>query len=138
MTDRAIAHEIFAECGGEIFQGLRGEQVFQHIMAGFKNDEDWSFPSLQGKVPPALLSQLATALFEKASAGTVEEAQECLRSLRRVHLQNRLKTIQRDIARSGEGRREGGAPGPPLPETGRHQADPVAPVSGRKRHAMPS
>ncbi len=100
MTDRAIAHEIFAECGGEIFQGLRGEQVFQHIMAGFKNDEDWSFPSLQGKVPPALLSQLATALFEKASAGTVEEAQECLRSLRRVHLQNRLKTIQRDIARS--------------------------------------
>jgi len=100
MTDRAIAHEIFAECGGEIFQGLRGEQVFQHIMAGFKNDEDWSFPSLQGKVPPALLSQLATALFEKASAGTVEEAQECLRSLRRVHLQNRLKTIQRDIART--------------------------------------
>ena len=100
MTDRSIAHEIFAECGGEIFQGLRGEQVFQHIMAGFKNDEDWSFPSLQGKVPPALLSQLATALFEKASAGTVEEAQECLRSLRRVHLQNRLKTIQRDIARS--------------------------------------
>jgi DNA primase len=100
MTDRAIAHEIFAECGGEIFQGLRGEQVFQQIMAGFKNDEDWSFPSLQGKVPPALLSQLATALFEKASAGTVEEAQECLRSLRRVHLQNRLKSIQRDIARS--------------------------------------
>jgi len=100
MTDRSIAHEIFAECGGEIFQGLRGEQVFQHIMAGFKNDEDWSFPSLQGKVPPALLSQLATALFEKASAGTVEEAQECLRSLRRVHLQNRLKSIQRDIARS--------------------------------------
>lgn len=100
MTDRSIAHEIFAECGGEIFQGLRGEQVFQHIMAGFKNDEDWSFPSLQGKVPPALLSQLATALFEKATAGTIEEAQECLRSLRRVHLQNRLKTIQRDIARS--------------------------------------
>ena len=100
MTDRSIAHEIFAECGGEIFQGLRGEQVFQHIMAGFKKDEDWSFPSLQGKVPPALLSQLATALFEKASVGTIEEAQECLRSLRRVHLQNRLKSIQRDIARS--------------------------------------
>lgn len=100
MTDRSIANEIFAECGGEIFQGLRGEQVFQQIMAGFKNDEDWSFPSLQGKVPAALLSQLATALFEKASAGTVEEAQECLRSLRRVHLQNRLKAIQRDIARS--------------------------------------
>ena len=35
-----------------------------------------------------------------SSAGSVEAAQECLRSLRRVHLQNRLKDIQQKIARS--------------------------------------
>ena len=34
------------------------------------------------------------------TAGTVEEAQECLKSLRKVHLQNRLKDIQQKIARS--------------------------------------
>jgi len=81
-------------------RGLRSEPVFQYILDCFKNDRDWSFPGLQGKVPPALLSQLARALFEKASAGTIEEAQECLKSLRKFHLQNRLKDIQKNIARS--------------------------------------
>jgi DNA primase len=100
MGDRSIAPDIFAECGGEIFQGLRSEPAFQYILECFKNDRDWSFPGLQGKVPPALLSQLARMLFEKASAGSVEEAQECLKSLRKVHLQNRLKDIQQRIARS--------------------------------------
>ncbi len=100
MGDRAIAPYVFAECGEEVFEGLRSEPVFRYILECFKNDEDWSFPGLQGKVPPALLSQLARTLFEKASAGSIEEAQECLKSLRKVHLQNRLKDIQQRIARS--------------------------------------
>ena len=100
MGDRSLAPYVFAECGEEIFQGLRGEPVFQYIMDCFKNDRDWSLPGLQGKVPPALLSQLARVLFEKASAGSVEEAQECMKSLRKFHLQNRLKDIQHLIARS--------------------------------------
>jgi hypothetical protein len=69
-------------------------------MGCFRNDEEWSFPGLQDKVPAVLLSQLARALFEISSGGSVEEAQECLRSLRKVHLQNRLKDIQLKIARS--------------------------------------
>jgi DNA primase len=100
MGDRSVAPYVFAEYGEEIFQGLRGEPVFQYILECFKNDREWSFPGLQGKVPPAMLSQLARALFEKASAGSVEEAQECMKSLRKVHLQNRLKDIQQRIARS--------------------------------------
>jgi DNA primase len=100
MSDPALAPYVFAECGDEVFQGLRSEPAFQYILRCFRNDEGWSFPGLQGEVPPALLSQLARALFEKASGGSVEEAQECLRSLRKVHLQNRLKEIQQNIARS--------------------------------------
>jgi DNA primase len=100
MGEPALAPDIFAECGEEIFEGLPSEPVFRHILERFKNDEDWSFAGLQGKVPPALLSSVARALFEKSSGGSVEEAQECLRSLRRVHLQNRLKDIQLRIARS--------------------------------------
>ena len=94
MSDPALAPYVFAECGDEVFQGLRSEPAFQYIIGCFRKDEGWSFPGLQGRVPPALLSQLAQALFEKASGGSVEEAQECLRSLRKVHLQNRLKDIQ--------------------------------------------
>ncbi len=100
MSDPALAPDVFAECGEEVFGGLRSEPAFRYILGCFQNDEAWSFPGLQGKVPPALLSQLARALFEKSSSGSVEEAQECLRSLRRVHLQNRLKDIQQKIARS--------------------------------------
>jgi DNA primase len=100
MSDPAVAPDVFAECGEEIFQGLRSEPAFQYILECFRNDEAWSFPGLQGKVPPALMSQLARALFEKSSGGSVEEAQECLRSLRMFYLQNRLKDIQLKIARS--------------------------------------
>ena len=100
MGDPAAAPDIFAECGEDIFQGLKSEPIFRRILDCFKNDEDWSFSALQGKVPPALLSLLARALFEKAETGSVEEAQECLRSLRRIHLQNRLKDIQQKISRS--------------------------------------
>jgi DNA primase len=100
MADRSLAPDVFAECGEEIFQGLRSEPAFLYILDCFRNNRDWSFPGLQGKLPPALLSQLAGVLFEKASGGSVEEAQECLKSLRRVHLQNRLKDIQLKIARS--------------------------------------
>jgi DNA primase len=100
LGDRSLAPEVFAECGEEIFEGLPSEPVFRHILECFKDNGDWSFAGLQGKVSPALLSGLARALFEKSAGGSVEEAQDCLRSLRRVHLQNRLKDIQRKIAHS--------------------------------------
>jgi len=100
MEDRSVAPYVFADCGEEVFQGLRSEPAFQYIMDCFKHDQDWNFPGLQAKVSPAVLSLLARALFEKTSGASVEEAQECLKSLRKVHLQNRLKEIQREIARS--------------------------------------
>jgi DNA primase len=100
MEDRSVAPYVFAECGEEIFQGLQSEPIFQYILDCFKHDREWNFHELQGKVPAAILSQLAKALFEKSSEASIEEAQECLKSLRKVHLQNRLKDIQQKIARS--------------------------------------
>jgi DNA primase len=100
MADPSLAPYVFSECGEEVFQGLRSEPAFQYILGCFKQDLDWSFPGLQGKVPPALLALLTRALFEKTSGGSVEEAQECLKSLRKVQLQNRLKDIQAKITRS--------------------------------------
>jgi DNA primase len=100
MVDPSLAPYVFAECGEEVFRGLRTEPAFRYILSCFQNDVGWSFPGMQSQVPPALLSQLARALFEKAATGSVEEAQECLRSLRKVQLQNRLKDIQLKIARS--------------------------------------
>jgi hypothetical protein len=100
MEDRSVAPYVFAECGEEIFQGLRSEPVFRHILECFKSDKDWSIHELKDKVPPAVLSQLVKALYEKPQGSSVEEAQECLISLRKLHLQNRLKDIQQKIAKS--------------------------------------
>lgn len=102
MEDRSVAPYVFAECGNEVFQGLRSEPIFRHILDCFRNNRDWTFPELQGKIPADLLSQLAGALYEKQRGPSVEEAQECLKSLRKLHLENRLKDIQQKIARLGK------------------------------------
>ncbi|HYA48555.1 MAG TPA: DNA primase, partial [Burkholderiales bacterium] len=104
MEDPSIAPLVFAEASEEIFGGLRGESVFRYIIECFKTNRGWNFHELKERVPPVLLSQLSQAMFEKAPAGTgagaVDEAHECLRSLRKLYLQNRLKDIQQKIARS--------------------------------------
>jgi DNA primase len=99
MEDRSVAPYVFAECAEEIFQGLQSEPAFRYILDCFKNDKDWNIHELKGKVPPALLAPLARALYEKQPGSSVEEAQECLESLRKLHLENRLKELQQKIAR---------------------------------------
>jgi DNA primase len=102
MDDQSVAPYIFAESGEEIFRGLKGEPVFQYILECFRNDREWNFHELKDRVAPGLLSQLSAALFERApgEAPSVEDAQECLKAIRKVYLQNRLKDIQQKIARS--------------------------------------
>jgi DNA primase len=100
MEDRSVAPYVFADCAEEIFQGLQSEPVFRYILDCFKNDKDWNIHELKDKVPPALMAPLARALYEKQPGSSVEEAQECLESLRKLHLQNRLKDLQQKIARS--------------------------------------
>ena len=98
MEDRSVAPYVFAECGEEVFQGLRSEPAFRYILDCFKNDKDWNIHELKDKVPPALMAPLARALYEKQPGSSVEEAQECLESLRKLHLQNRLKDLQQKIS----------------------------------------
>ncbi len=55
---------------------------------------------MKDKVHPGVMARLSGALFEKSRPATLEEAQECLRAIRKIYLQNRLKEIQQKIARS--------------------------------------
>ena len=102
MEERSVAPLVFAETAEEVFSGLQGEAVFRYILECFKANRDWEFHELKERVPPSLLAQLSKALFEKGPSGAaaVEEAHECLKSLRKLYLQNRLKDIQLKIARS--------------------------------------
>ncbi len=102
MADRTVAPYIFADAEEEIFNGLLGEPAFRYILECFKSDREWTIHGLKDKVPPALLTQLSAALFERGPTCTasVAEAQDCLKSIRKLYLQNRLKEIQQQIARS--------------------------------------
>jgi len=100
MEDPSVAPYIFAEESDDIFQGLRSESVFRYILECFQHDKGWNIHELKDKVSPAVLTQLVRALYEKQPGTSVEEAQECLKSLRKFHLQNRLKDIQQRIARA--------------------------------------
>jgi DNA primase len=102
MEDRAVAPYVFAEAGEEIFYGLRGEPAFRYMLECFRTEREWNVRDLKDKVTPALFSELTAALFEKGPgcAASAEEAQDCLRSLRKIYLQNRLKEIQQKIVRS--------------------------------------
>ena len=103
MEDRSVAPYIFADAGEEIFQGLRGEPAFRYILECFQKDREWNFHELKERVPAGLLTQLSAALFEKSSAegpSVADEAHECLKAIRKMYLQNRLKDIQQKISSS--------------------------------------
>jgi DNA primase len=102
MDDRSVAPYVFAEASEEIFRGLQGESVFQYILDCFKNDREWNFHELKDRVPSTLLSQLSSAMFERGpgEAASVDAAQECIKAIRKIYLQNRLKDIQQKIAGS--------------------------------------
>ncbi len=100
MEDRAVADSLFAEVDQDIFLGLRTEPAFLYMIECFRKDRSWTFHELKDRVNPSLWPMLTAALMEKNSSSSVEEAQECLQSLRKIHLQNRLKDIQQKIAGS--------------------------------------
>jgi len=99
MEDRGVAPYIFAEADEEVFRGLQSEPVFHYILDCFRHDRDWSIHELKEKVQPALVAQLSRAMLEGSCGASVGDAQECLKSLRKLHLQNRLKELQAEIVR---------------------------------------
>jgi DNA primase len=99
MEDRGVAPYIFAEADEEVFRGLQSEPVFHYILDCFRHDRAWSLHELKEKVQPALVAQLSRAMLEGSCGASVGDAQECLKSLRKLHLQNRLKELQAEIVR---------------------------------------
>lgn len=79
------------------FQGLASEPIFKYLLDCVNNAQDWSFTGLQELIDPKLLSQLSRILQEDIPAGSVGEALDCLNTLKKVSLQQKLKEIQREI-----------------------------------------
>jgi DNA primase len=99
FENKEIATDIFEEAQEGDFRGLRSEPVFGFIRNCFRNGVDWNFSDLKETVGARVLDSLSQALQERPGAASVEQARDCLKALRKVAFQNRLKEIQAEITR---------------------------------------
>jgi len=99
MEDKNLAPHVFAEMKKEHFQGLKSEPIFSDLSESFKNGTPSSLPELKQKIDRSLFSLLSEALMEKERAPTLEEAIECLNTLRQYSLENQAIKLKEQIAR---------------------------------------
>jgi DNA primase len=99
LEDKFIARYVFAEMQDKDFEGLKSEPIIKIIYDYFKKDKTCAFHELCRETDPSLASHLSKALLEKGKVPTIEEALDCLHTLRKMTLQNRLKELQTEITR---------------------------------------
>lgn len=105
VEDKLITPYVFAEMKEEDFQGLNSEPIFCALTDCFKNGKTISFHELREKIDPSLLSCLSKILLEKGQQATLEEALDCLYTLRRLSLEKMSKKLKAEIEKlekSGE------------------------------------
>jgi len=99
MEDKKLAPHVFSEMKKEYFQGLKSEPIFSDLSESFKKGTPSSLPELKQKIDRSLFSLLSEALMEKEQAPTLEEALECLNTLRQYALENQAKKLKEQITR---------------------------------------
>ncbi len=99
LENEPLASDIFSELKVEDLRGLKGEPVFMVILERFKNNKACGIHELCEAMETPFTSHISKALLEKTRPATLEEAMDCLNSLRKITLQNRLKELQAEIMR---------------------------------------
>ena len=99
LEDKEIAPYIFAEIKEEYFQGLKGEPIFNALSESFKKGKSSSLHQLKQKVDPTLVNSLSKVLLEKEQDATVEEAFECLNTLKQLSLENQARKLNAELTR---------------------------------------
>ncbi len=99
LEDEKIAAYIFPELKEEHFQGLKGEPIFTALSELFRKGKTPCFHELKEKIDPSLLGCLSRALLEKEQASSLEEAFECLNTLKQLFLENQARRLGVEIAR---------------------------------------
>jgi len=105
LEEKEIAPYIFAEIKEEYFQDLKSKPIFNALSESFRKGKSSSLHDLKQKVDPSLVSSLSKAMLEKEQNATVEEAFECLHTLKQLSLENQAKKLKAELAlmeRKGE------------------------------------
>jgi len=97
FTDSQIASSLFKEISPTDLQGIKSEPIFSTFQDYFQNGNAPDFFQFKEKIDPALFSFLSEVLLEESNPPTIEEARDCLSSLRQISLTNQLTRLKSQI-----------------------------------------
>jgi DNA primase len=99
LSDPRIALQVWTKMKVEDFQGLKSESAFKFLLESYGKGKNVAFSELVQVVGPQLARLLSLAMLEQLGQGTTEEALDCLNSLRKALLENRLRALRRETER---------------------------------------
>ena len=99
MGNKLIASHVYSEMKEEDFRELNSEPIFRALSDSFNNGKNLDFYEIKEKIDPSLLSCLSEILMEKDHIATLEEALDCLFTLRKLSLEKKSKKLKAEIAR---------------------------------------
>ncbi len=99
LENHMVAPQVLIKTREEDFRGLKSESAFKFMIENQKKGKMVVFPELSRAVEPDLSRCLSQMMQERADQGTMEEALDCLNSLRKTSLESQLKALQKEIVR---------------------------------------
>ncbi|MFH1944606.1 MAG: DNA primase [Acidobacteriota bacterium] len=105
FADTEVAVETFKELNLQYFAGLASEPIFTVLAEFFQKGKNPDFGSLRDNLDPELLSLLSRVLMEGETGASCEEAQDCLRSIKTLAIEKKLKALGariNELERNGE------------------------------------
>ncbi|GAH51340.1 unnamed protein product, partial [marine sediment metagenome] len=99
IEDEAIAQYVFPEMKEDYFWGLKSRPIFMALLEYFKIGKKPSLHEIKEKIEPSLLGSLSKVLLEKEQTPSVEEAFECINTLKQLSLENHSKELKAEITK---------------------------------------
>ncbi|MBU4204476.1 MAG: hypothetical protein KKD59_11145, partial [Acidobacteria bacterium] len=105
FADTGVAVETFKDLDLQYFDGLTSKPIFTVLAEFFQKGKNPDFGSLRDNLDPELLSLLSRVLMEGETGASCEEAQDCLRSIKTLAIEKKLKALGariNELERNGE------------------------------------
>jgi len=99
FEDAHIAPAVFKEMKRDDFKGLMSEPIFETLSEFFRDGMTPDLQKCKDKIGHSLSSALAEIRFEKCSPPSLEEAKDCLSTLRELSLKKKWKDIDTQISK---------------------------------------
>ncbi len=99
LEEKEIAKKIIPHININDIRGLKSENIFEKILDNFKNEKELSIGVLKEEIDSSLLSPIIQSMIENQCEASLEEAMDCLNTLKKLSLQKKLREIQKEISK---------------------------------------